>query len=86
MKKTVTPKTNRLPSNENMKKNRDWLKGLIGLILFALVFVSLRTENGRCNILPFVFIEQCSSERIITKDEVSEESTTGSDQKKNDKY
>ena len=69
-----------------MKKNRDWLKGLIGLILFALVFVSLRTENGRCNILPFVFSEQCSSERIITKDEVSEESTTGSDQKKNDKY
>ena len=51
------------------------LKSFIGLILFAFVVVSLRTENGRCTILPFIFTEQCSSERIVTKDEVSEEST-----------
>ena len=57
------------------QKHGGSLKSFIGLILFAFVVVSLRTENGRCTILPFIFSEQCSSERIVTKDEVSEGST-----------
>ena len=41
------------------------LKSFIGLILFAFVVVSLRTENGRCTILPFIFSEQCNVPKEI---------------------
>lgn len=43
----------------------------LGILLFAFVMVSLRTENGRCTILPFIFSEQCSTDSSIAKDSPS---------------
>lgn len=37
-------------------------RNFLGLVFLAFIFTALRTENGRCTILPFIFSERCSVE------------------------
>ena len=51
-------------SEPERDKSPNGFGSILIFIFVVLIFTSLRTESGRCTVLPFIFTESCNNESI----------------------